>query len=243
MIKLFTVILNEHIRSQRILVELAIVGFTAFFVLRGLHDSHATQATLVLYSFLATLYTTSVLADSNEQPLAIQRVLAMPDRYALLVAIALSAVSIAVASYALLIIIGTMLNPLAMPSVATLLLSLPSVILVMITAVVFMLLMTPLVATTTQRLVVLAIITIPVAWNIAVSTINLSMPHIDGAWVAALTTLWGFILWPGFAVYNHAITPDYSATNLLFHGIHTCIIAGLALIGRHWFDRKSLAVA
>lgn len=243
MMKLYITILSDHLRSQRVFIEVALVALTAFFVLRSITDSHATQATLVLYSFLTTLYTTSVLADSNEQPFAMQRILAMSSRHALLVAIAASALSIAMASYVLLLVIGTAINPMAMPSLTTVLLAMPSTIIVMMTAVVLMLLMTPLVATTTQRLVVLAIITVPVAWNIVVSTVNLSMPQIDGAWIAAFTTLWGFMLWPGFAVYNHAITPDYNVTTMLLHIVHIGVISGLAFIGRRWFDRKALVVA
>lgn len=243
MMKLFAIIINDHIRSQRIFVELGLVLLTAFLVLRHLNDSYATQATFALYSFLTTLYTTSVFADSNEQPSALQRILAVSSRQTMLWAIALSALSVAVASYLLLLLIGTVLNPLAMPPIGVTLLALPSMILIMVTAIVLMLLMTPLVATTSQRLLVLLIITIPVAWNIAVTTINLSIPQADGAWVAAVTTFWGVMLWPSFAVYNNAVTPDYTLMSLLFHVIHALIIIMLARVGRSWFDRKPLIVA
>lgn len=243
MIKLLMHVLRDHIRSQRILVECSAMAFTAFFVLRNLTESHATQATLVLYSFLMTLYTTSVLADSNEQPAAMQRILAMPNRESLLFAIGGSVLIIASVSYLLLSVIGTVLNPLAMLPLATTFLALPSVLLVIVTAIVLMMLMTPLIATTTQRLIILALITIPIAWNIVVTTINLSMPQIDGALVAALTTVWGIMLWPGFAVYNHAVNPLYDLVSIIMHLIHAAIMIGLYLIIRTWFKRKALTIA
>ncbi|MFZ9858110.1 MAG: hypothetical protein ACO3F2_07255 [Roseiflexaceae bacterium] len=243
MIKLMMLVIRDHLRSQRILVELSVMAFTALFVLRNLMESQASQATLVLYSFLMALYTTSVLADSNEQPAAMQRILAMPSREPLLWAIVGSALVITVTSYLLLAIIGTVLNPLAMPTITTMLFALPSVILVIITAIMLMLLMTPLVATTTQRLIILAIITIPIAWNIVVSTINLSMPDIDGAVVSAITTIWGLALWPGFAVYDNAVTPVYTLTGIIMHLVHSLVVVGLYLIIRTWFNRKSLAIA
>lgn len=243
MIKLLMMVLRDHMRSQRILVEIAIMACTAFFVIRNLGDRQAVQASLVLYSFLMALYTTSVLADSNEQPAAMQRLLAMPNRETLLIAIAGSVLTITGTSYLLLSAIGTMLNPLAMPPMSTTLMALPSVLLVIVTAIIIMLLMTPLVATTTQRLVVLAALTIPIAWNIVVSTINVSMPQIDGALVSAVTTVWGVILWPGFAVYNHAVTPDYDLLSISMHLVLAVIIAGLSVIVRTWFRRKALTVA
>lgn len=243
MIKLLMLVLRDHIRGQRILVELSAMAFTAFFVLRNLTESHATQATLVLYSFLMTLYTTSVLADSNEQPAAMQRILAMPNRESLLFAIGGSALIISSVSYLVLSAVGTVLNPLAMPPLATTFLALPSVLLVIITAIILMMLMTPLIATTTQRLIILALVTIPIAWNIVVTTINLSMPQIDSALVAALTTVWGIMLWPGFAVYNHAVHPHYGLVSIIMHLIHAFVMAGLYLIIRTWFQRKALTVA
>lgn len=113
----------------------------------------------------------------------------------------------------------------------------------MITASVLMLLMTPLVATSSQRVIALTCITIPIAWNIVVSRVNLSMPQIDGAIMAAISTVWGVILWPGFVVYHHAIQPDYSMVNLLFHLIHAFIVAGIFLLERYWFARKALTIA
>lgn len=243
MIKLLMMVLRDHMRSQRILVEVAIMACTAFFVIRNLGDRQAVQASLVLYSFLMALYTTSVLADSNEQPAAMQRLLAMPNRETLLIAIAGSVLAITGTSYLLLSVIGTVLNPLAMPPMSTTLMALPSVLLVIVTAIVLMLLMTPLVATTTQRLIVLTALTIPIAWNIVVSTINLSVPQIDGALVSAITTVWGVMLWPGFAVYNHAITPDYDLLSISMHLVLAVIIAGLSVVVRTWFRRKALAVA
>lgn len=243
MIKLLVMVLRDHIRSQRILVELAIMAFTAFFVLRNLNDSQAVQATLVLYSFVMALYTTSVVADSNEQPAAMQRLLAMPNRETLLIAIAGSVLAITGASYVLLSVACTVLNPIAMPPLSTTLMAIPSVVFVIVTAIIIMLLMTPLVATTSQRLVILTVLTIPIAWNIVVSTINLSMPQVDGAVVSAITTLWGVILWPGFAVYNHAITPDYGVLSIAMHLIHAITIAGLYLLVRTWFRRKALTIA
>lgn len=243
MIKLWMLVLRDYIRSQRILVELSVMAFTALFVLRNVTDSQASQSTLVLYSFLMGLYTTSVLADSNEQPGAIQRLLAMPHREALLYAVAGSALTITSLSYVVLSIIGTVLNPLAMPALVTTVLALPSVLLVIITAIVLMLLMTPLVSTTTQRLLILAVITIPVAWNIVVSTINLSMPAIDGTVVAALSTVWGIMLWPSFAVYNHAVTPQYDLVSIIMHVVHMIVMAGLYQVIRIWFQRKVLSIA
>jgi hypothetical protein len=190
-----------------------------------------------------TLYTTSVLADSNEQPAAMQRILAMPNRESLLFAIGGSALIIASVSYLLLSVIGTVLNPLAMLPLTTTFLALPSVLLVIVTAIVLMMLMTPLIATTTQRLIILALITIPIAWNIVVTTINLSMPQIDVALVAALTTVWGIMLWPGFAVYNHAVNPLYDLVSIIMHLLHAAIMIGLYLIIRTWFKRKALTVA
>lgn len=243
MIKLLMMVLRDHMRSQRILVEVAIMACTAFFVIRNLGDPQAVQASLVLYSFLMALYTTSVLADSNEQPAAMQRLLAMQNRETLLIAIAGSVLAITGTSYLLLSVISTVLNPLAMPPMSTTLMAIPSVLLVIVTAIVLMLLMTPLVATTTQRLIVLTALTIPIAWNIVVSTINLSVPQIDGALVSAITTVWGVILWPGFAVYNHAITPDYDLLSISMHVVLAVIIAGLSVVVRTWFRRKALAVA
>lgn len=243
MIKLLVLALRDHIRSQRILVELSIMAFVAFFVLRNLSDTQAVQATIVLYSFLMALYTTSVMADSHEQPVAIQRLLAMPSRESMLLAIIGSVVAITATSYLLLSTIGMVLNPLAMPSIATTIIALPSVLFVILTAIIVMLLMTPLVATTTQRLIILAVLTIPIAWNIAVSTINISMPHIDSAVVAAFTTVWGIMLWPGFAVYNHAIAPDYTAMSIVLHVVHALIIAVLYRVIRTWFGRKALTIA
>lgn len=243
MMKLLMLVLRDHLRSQRMLVELSVMAFTALFVLRNLTESQATQASLVLYSFLMGLYTTSVLADSNEQPAAIQRLLAMPNRESLLFAIAGSGLIITGGSYLILSVAGMVLNPLAMPTLTTTLLALPSVVLVIITAIILMLLMTPLIATTTQRLIILAIVTIPIAWNIVVSTINLSMPQIDGALVAAITTVWGIMLWPGFAVYNHAVTPQYDLLSIVMHVVHAIIITGLYLVIRTWFQRKALTIA
>ncbi|MBM4412079.1 MAG: hypothetical protein FJ040_01325 [Chloroflexi bacterium] len=243
MTPLFRIILMEHIRSQRILVELIIVGAMAFFVLRNLNDAQAIHASLVLYAFLVSLYTTSVIADSSEQPHAIQRMLALPARHLLLQAIGTSVATITIASYVVLVGVGMILNPLAMPSLLTLLLGFPSLLLLIVTAILLMLLMTPLVATTTQRIIVLAIITIPIAWNIVVSTVNLSMPSIDGTIIAAMTTVWGTLLWPPFSVYHHAIHPDYNALTVLFHLIHVCILVGVARIGRRWFAHKSLTIA
>jgi hypothetical protein len=243
MIKLLMIILRDHIRSQRILVELGLLAFTTLFVLRTITDSQAAQATIVLYCFLVSLYTTSVMADSNEQPLAIQRLLAMPSRESLLFAITGSVGIITLASYLLLSTMGRVLNPLNMPTITTTIIALPSVFMVVITAIIVMLLMTPLIATTTQRLIVLAIVTLPIAWNIVVSTINLSMPQIDGSVVAALTTVWGIMLWPGFAVYNHAIIPDYNGLSIGLHVIHAGIMAGLYFVIRTWFNRKALAIA
>lgn len=240
---LFRLIVNDHIRSQRILVELVIAVATAWFVLRHMSDSQATQATLVLYSFLMTLYTTSILADSNEQPFALQRIFALPSRQSLLIAISGAAITISLATYGLLLGLGTLLNPLAMPAIGTIIMALPSLVLIMITASVVMLLMTPLVATSSQRLIALMCITIPIAWNIVVSRVNLSMPQVDGAIIAAVSTIWGIMLWPGFAVYHHAIRPDYAITSILFHLIHVLIVAGIFLLERRWFARKALTIA
>lgn len=243
MMKLLMLVLRDHLRSQRVLVELSAMAFTALLVLRNLTDSQATQATFVLYSFLMGLYTTSVLADSNEQPVSLQRLLAMPNRQSLLFAIAGSALIITGGSYLILRVAGTVLNPLATPTITTSVLALPSMVMVILTAIILMLLMTPLVATTTQRLIILAVVTIPIAWNIAVSTINQSMPQIDGALVSAITTLWGVILWPGFAVYNHAIIPRYDLISIVMHGVHAIILIGLYIIIRTWFQRKALTIA
>lgn len=243
MIKLLMLVLRDHIRSQRILIELTAMAGTAFFILRNQTESQAAQATLVLFSFLMALYTTSVIADSNEQPAAVQRLLAMPNRESLLFAIAGSVLTITGVSYLLLTAIGMVLNPFVMPPLTTTIMALPSVLLVITTAIVVMLLMTPLIATTTQRLIVLAIITTPITWNIVVSTINLSAPQIDGALVAAITTVWGIMLWPGFSVYNHAITPNYDLQSIIMHVIHTAIMAGLYLIIRTLFQRKALTIA
>jgi hypothetical protein len=243
MTPLFRIILMEHIRSQRILIELIIGAVMAFFVLRNLSDAQAVHASLVLYAFLVSLYTTSVIADSSEQPHAIQRILALPTRHLLLQAIGVSVTTITIASYVVLVGVGMLLNPLAMPALLTLLLGLPSLLLLIVTAIVLMLLMTPLVASTTQRIIILAIITVPMAWNIVVSTVNLSMPFVDGTIVAAITTVWGILLWPSFAVYNHAIHPDYNILTILLHLIHVCLLVGMARVGRHWFAHKSLTIA
>lgn len=241
--KLVQLMIRDHIRSQRILVELAFFAMTVLFILRNLSNSDATQASLVLYSFLIALYTTSVIADSTEQPFALQRILALPSRQMMLLAIIGSTMAITLGGYLLLIVAGMAITPNTMPSLTTIALALPSLILVIATATILMLLMTPLVATTTQRLIVLGIITIPIAWNMVVSTINLSMPQIDGGLVAAISAVWGFMLWPSFAVYNHAITPSYDNLSLLFHGLHVIIITGVFWVGRRWFDRKPLAIA
>lgn len=243
MTKLLMLVLRDHVRSQRMLVELAVMAFTAFFVLRNLTESHAAQATLTLYSFLMALYTTSVLADSNEQPAAMQRLLAMPNRESLLFAIGGSTLIITGTSYLVLSIVGTVLNPRAMPPITTTVLALPSIVLLIITATMLMLLMTPLIATTTQRLIILAIVTIPIAWNIVVSTVNISMPQIDGAMIAAITTIWGIMLWPAFTVYNHAVNPHYDVLGIVMHLIHAIVLIGLYLVIRTWFQRKALTIA
>jgi hypothetical protein len=243
MIKLMMLVLRDHMRSQRILVELSVMAFTAFFVLRHLTESQAVQATLALYCLLMALYTTSVLADSNEQPAAIQRLLAMTNRESLLFAIAGSVMIIMSVSYLVLSMATMVLNPQAMPSIMTTILALPSIMLVIMTSIILMLLMTPLIATTTQRLIILAVVTIPIAWNIVVSTINLSMPYVDGALVSAMTTIWGVMLLPGFTVYNHAIHPTYDLLSIVMHVIHIAVVAGLYLVIRTWFQRKSLTVA
>lgn len=243
MIKLMVMILRDHIRSQRILVELVVMAATAFLVLRNVRDSQAMQASLVLYSFVMALYTTSVVADSNEQPVAVQRLLAMPNRETLLPALIGSVVAITGLSYILLSVAGTILNPLAMPTLSITLMAIPSVILVIVTAIIIMLLMTPLVASTSQRLAILMVLTIPIAWNIVVSMVNLSMPQVDGAIISAVTTLWGIMLWPGFTVYNHAVTPEYNMISIVMHLVHTVVIAGLSLLVRRWFRRKDLTIA
>lgn len=230
-------ILVEHIQSQRVVIEWGSAVGVALVLLRDSTSATAVMGTWALYAIFISLYTTSVLADTAEQPFHIQRLLAIQSRRAFLWAYLCAAVVMAASCQLILMLVSVLVAPAARPELLTVLASLPNIILIMVTATACMILLTPLVSSVWQRISVLLLIAIPIAWG---SIAPRLMPAEALPIRAILNTVFGVMLWPSLHLYATAITPSLSSTTLSAYAVHMGICTLFILLATRWFTRKHI---
>ncbi|MFM7679403.1 MAG: hypothetical protein ACKO83_11205 [Roseiflexaceae bacterium] len=230
-------ILVEHIQSQRVVVEWGSAIGVALVLLRDSTNTTAVMGTWALYALCISLYTTSVLADTAEQPFHIQRLLAIQSRRMFLWAYMCASVIMAASCQLILMLVSILVAPAACPALLTVFASLPSIILIIMTATACMLLLTPLVSSVAQRISVLLVIAIPIAWgSIAPRLIPAEALHIK----AVFNTVFGVMLWPSLHLYATAITPSWSLSTLSAYAVHLGICTLFILLATRWFTRKHI---
>lgn len=243
MIRLIRWMLDEYVRSQRIFVEWGAAAVVAYFAFQSHADPASMLATWALSIVAVSLYTTSVIADMAEQPIAQIRMLQLTHRRTALAATLCSAVLIDLSAYAILVGASYISAPTAFPHWTTWFATIPAIIVLTVTMVIVMSLLTPLVAAPLQRLAVLALIAVPMAWDRVIAALPEMLPAPIYAIAHAIATLFGVLLWPTLQLYALTVVPVYTAQSALLAGIHLLICAGLAALGFRWYARKPLAIA
>ncbi|NBU62912.1 MAG: hypothetical protein EBS29_00140 [Chloroflexia bacterium] len=241
--QLVRLILTEYVHSQRIFIEWGSALGITLLLIRDSINIHTMMATWTLAGVLVALYTTSVLADIADQPLQLQRLLAVQSRRAYICAFLIAANVIVVSSYLLTIVLSYFVAPLAHPTIPVVITSMLNMVLLLSVITTVMLMLTPLVANTQQRIVVLLVLTIPLAWNIIGPAIQRVLGPNSTPLVTGLSTLWGILLWPTLHLYTSTVTPQIDQMMLAIIVFHLCLLVILVRQLIVWFNKKSLAIA
>lgn len=238
---LVRMIVVDHVQSQRIFVEWGSAVAVALLVLRDSVSASAVMSVWALYAIVLSLYVTSVLADSAEHPLNVQRLLAVQSRRLFLYAYVIAANLIIYSCTIVLVLTSLVVAPLARPALLVIAASLPSMVLLIAVASAIMLLLTPLVSSTLQRIAVLIVVAIPIAWDNIASyffpTTNTAAPT---PIPDALNTVFGILLWPSLHLFDTVVTPRFTQATFISYAIHLVVLAGIVWMAQAWFTRKHI---
>ena len=243
MMRLVRWILDDYIRSQRILVEwVAAIGI-AYGALHAHTDATSTLATWSLSAIAFALYTTSVIADIADQPSSLVRLLQLQSRRTYIGAFLLSTFLIVVSSYLLLVTATYLFAQAAFPEWQQWVSTIPAIIVLIFTVIIVMLLLTPLVAAPVQRITLLAFITLPLAWDRVIALLPEMLPGTIMATFYAFSTVFGVILWPAMQLYALTINPQFNSLSLCLATVHLLVVSGLTVLTFRWYSRRSLTIA
>lgn len=243
MMRLVRWILDDYMRTQRILVEWVAAVAIAYVALHTHSDAASTLATWSLSVIAFALYTTSVIADIAEHPSNLVRLLQLKSRRTYIVAFLVATFIIVASSYALLVAATYLFAQAAFPDWQLWLSTIPAIIVLIVTAIIVMILLTPLVAGPLQRLALLAFIAVPLAWDRVIAILPDMLPGTVMAAFQAMSTFFGVMLWPTMQLYSLTINPQFDTLSLLLVVIHVFIISGLTVLAVRWYNRRSLTIA